>query len=76
LNQIALQQPEPLRTLVYGFYFLIPHLEWYDVRDFIIYDRNLVGWVDCGLATLYAIIYMAIFLLGAWLVFRRKPLNL
>ena len=76
LNQVALQQPEPLRTLVYGFYFLIPHLEWYDVRDFIIYDRNLAGWVDCGLATLYAVIYMAVFLLGAWLVFRRKPLNL
>ena len=76
LNQVALQQPEPLRSVVYGFYFLIPHLEWYDVRDFIIYDQNLVGWVDCALATLYAVIYMAIFLLGAWLVFRRKPLNL
>ncbi len=76
LNQVALQQPEPLRTLVYGIYFLIPHLEWYDVRDFIIYDQNLVSWVDCGLATLYAAVYMAIFLLGAWLVFRRKPLNL
>jgi ABC-type transport system involved in multi-copper enzyme maturation permease subunit len=76
LNQVALQQPEPLRTLLYDSYFLIPHLEWYDVRDFIIYDRNLAGWVDCGLATLYAVIYMAVFLLGAWLVFRRKPLNL
>ena len=76
LNQVALQQPEPLRTLVYDAYFLIPHLEWYDVRDLIIYDRNLAGWVDCGLATLYAVIYMAVFLLGAWLVFRRKPLNL
>ena len=76
LNQVALQQPEPLRSIVYGLYFLIPHLEWYDVRDLIIYDRNLVGWVDCGLATLYAVLYMAVFLLGAWLVFRRKPLNL
>jgi len=76
LNQVALQQPEPLRSLVYGIYFLIPHLEWYDVRDLIIYDHNLVGWVDCGLATLYALVYMALFLLGAWLVFRRKALNL
>jgi ABC-type transport system involved in multi-copper enzyme maturation permease subunit len=76
LNQVALQQPEPLRSVVYGLYFLIPHLEWYDVRDLIIYDQNLVGWVDCALATLYAVIYMAVFLLGAWLVFRRKPLNL
>ena len=76
LNQVALQQPEPLRTLVYGLYFLIPHLEWYDVRDLIIYDHNLVGWLDCGLATLYAVVFMAVFLLGAWLVFRRKALNL
>ena len=76
LNQVALQQPEPLRSIVYGLYFLIPHLEWYDVRDLVTYDQNMVGWVDCALATLYAVIYMAVFLLGAWLVFRRKPLNL
>jgi ABC-type transport system involved in multi-copper enzyme maturation permease subunit len=76
LNQVALQQPEPLRSLVYGLYFLIPHLEWYDVRDFIIYDWNLVGWLDCALATLYAVVYSAVLLFGAWLVFRRKALNL
>jgi ABC-type transport system involved in multi-copper enzyme maturation permease subunit len=76
LNQVALQQAEPLRSALYGLYFLLPHLEWYDVRDFVIYDRNLAGWVDCGLATLYGVIYMGIFLLGTWLVFRRKPLNL
>jgi ABC-type transport system involved in multi-copper enzyme maturation permease subunit len=76
LNQVALQQAEPLRSVVYGLYFVIPHLEWFDVRDFVIYDRNLAGWVDCGLATLYGLIYMALFLAGTWLVFRRKPLNL
>ncbi len=43
LNQVALQQPEPLRSIIYGLYFLIPHLEWYDVRDFIIYDQSLGG---------------------------------
>jgi Cu-processing system permease protein len=76
LNQVALQQPEPLRTVVYGLYFLIPHLEWYDVRDLIIYDQPLVRWLDCALATLYAALYMAVFLFGSWLVFRRKALNL
>jgi ABC-type transport system involved in multi-copper enzyme maturation permease subunit len=75
LNQVALQQAEPVKTVVYGLYFLIPHLEWYDVRDRIINDQSLVGWVDCGLATLYALLYMAVFLLGTWLVFRRKPLS-
>lgn len=76
LNQVALQQAEPVRSLVYGVYLLIPHLEWYDVRDLIIYDHGLVGWVDCGLATLYGLVYMGVLLLGAWLVFRRKALNL
>ena len=76
LNQVALQQPEPLSSLVYTLYFLIPHLEWYDVRDLIIYNHGLIGWLDCALATLYAALYMALFLSGAWLVFRRKSLNL
>ena len=75
LNQVALRQSEPVSSILYTIYYLIPHLEWYDVRDLIIYDQNLVGWVDCALATLYAVIYMAVFLLGTWLVFRRKPLN-
>jgi ABC-type transport system involved in multi-copper enzyme maturation permease subunit len=75
LNQVALQQPEPLRSIIYGLYFLIPHLEWYDVRDFIIYDQNLGGWLYCGLVTVYAALYMAVFLMGAWLIFRRKALN-
>lgn len=76
LNQVALQQPEPLSSIIYGLYYLIPHLEWYDVRDLIIYDQDLIGWVDCALATLYGGIYMALLLFGAWLVFRRKALNL
>ena len=74
LNQVALEQPEPLRTIVYSLYFLIPHLEWFDVRDLIIYGQKLVPWGDCGLATLYAAIYIGLVLFGACLLFRRKPL--
>jgi Cu-processing system permease protein len=76
LNQVALQQAEPLRTLVYTIYFLIPHLEWYDVRDLVVYNQHLVGWVDCALATFYAGVYVAFLLFATWLVFRRKPLSL
>ncbi len=75
LNQVALQQAEPVRTLIYTIYFLIPHLEWYDVRNFIIYDHNRLGWSDCLLATLYAAAYVALLLFAAWLVFRRKAFN-
>ena len=75
LNQVALRQTEPLTSIIYTIYFLIPHLEWYDVRDLIIHGKGLIGWVDCGLASLYAGFYSAIFLCAAWLAFRKKPLN-
>ena len=75
LNQVALQQPEPLSTIVYGIYFMIPHLEFFDVRELIIHNSPLIPWWAWGAATLYALAYCGIFLLGAWLAFRRKPLN-
>jgi ABC-type transport system involved in multi-copper enzyme maturation permease subunit len=75
LNHVAAQQPQPLGTVIYAVYFLIPHLEWYDVRDLIIYDQNWLRWVDCGLAVLYAAVYSGLLLVAAWLVFRRKALN-
>src|SRR5437870_198031 len=75
LNQVALQQPEPLRTVVYTIYFLIPHLEWYDIRDFLIYNHSRVAWMDCALASLYAGVYTTLLLFATWIIFRRKPLN-
>jgi len=76
LNTVALQQPEPARTLLYSFYFVIPHLEWFDVRDLVIYNTWApVPWVDCLLATLYAAVYVTLFLFAGWLVFRRKSLT-
>jgi len=75
LNQVALQQPEPLRTLVYAIYFLIPHLEWFDAREFIVFNHELIPWTACAIETLYAAIYAALLLLGAWMVFRKKALS-
>lgn len=75
LNKVALQQPEPLQTIIYVVYFLIPHLEWYDVRDLIVYDHKLISWWHCGLATLYGAAYVLFFLAAAWLAFRRKMLS-
>jgi ABC-type transport system involved in multi-copper enzyme maturation permease subunit len=75
LNQVALQQPEPLRTVVYTAYFLIPHLEWYNQREQMVNDQEIAGWLYCGLATLYAVLYMALLLYATGLVFRRKTLN-
>jgi len=75
LNQVALRLPEPRRTLLYTLYFLLPHLEWYDVRDLVVYDQPPVRWAACGLAMLYAGVYTALLLYAAWLVFRRQALN-
>jgi Cu-processing system permease protein len=75
LNMVALQQGEPASSLIYTIYFLIPHLEWFDIRDFVVYGHKPVGWWNCMLAGLYAALYSAMLLVATWLLFRRKALN-
>lgn len=75
LNKVALQLAEPAQSLLYAFYFVIPHLELFDVRDRITHNLELIPWGIVALATLYAVAYTAFFLFAAWLVFRRRPLN-
>jgi ABC-type transport system involved in multi-copper enzyme maturation permease subunit len=76
LNKVALRQPQPLQAILYTGYFLIPHLEWFDIRDRVIYDQAPIALVDCGLAGLYALAYTGLVLFLAWFVFRRKTLTL
>jgi ABC-type transport system involved in multi-copper enzyme maturation permease subunit len=75
LKVIALQQPEPLQSILTAIYFAIPHLEWFDLRDFVVYDQSLVPWPALGLATIYACVWTGIFILLAWFGFRRKNLS-
>jgi Cu-processing system permease protein len=75
LNQVALGMNEPGGTLLYLLYYVIPHLELFDVRDLIIHNWDPVPWLACAGATLYASVYAAFFLFGAWLIFRRQSLN-
>lgn len=75
LNKVALQLTEPTSTILYTIYYNIPHLEIYDVRDLIIHNRPLVPWGAWLLATPYAAVYIAIFLVVAWWVFKRKSLS-
>ena len=75
LNTIALHNAEPLRGIIYTIYFIIPHLELFDVRERVVNDWGLVNWLDCGLAALYAAAYTSLFLLLSWLGFRRKSLT-
>jgi ABC-type transport system involved in multi-copper enzyme maturation permease subunit len=75
LNTVALHHAQPLQTIFYTIYFLIPHLEWFDIRDRVTYNSGLVEGLDCLLATLYAAAYTGLFLLLTWLGFRHKSLN-
>jgi ABC-type transport system involved in multi-copper enzyme maturation permease subunit len=75
LDQVALTLPEPARIITQAIYFAIPHLELFDMRDLVIHDWPLIEWKFFGLAMLYALAYTAVFLTGACLVFRRKPVN-
>jgi Cu-processing system permease protein len=75
LDQVALTLPEPVRTIIYSLYFVIPHLELFDLRDLIIHNWPLISWKYFCLALLYATFYVAIFLTGACFVFRRKAVN-
>ena len=75
LNRVALQLDEPLQSIVYAIYFLIPHLELFDVRDLVIHNWAPISWWAFGVATIYAAVYSAFFLFAGWLVFRRQSLG-
>jgi Cu-processing system permease protein len=75
LNKVALQLDEPTSTIVYLVYYAIPHLELFDVRDLIIHNWEPIPLLACAGATVYATVYAAFFLTGAWLVFRRQSLH-
>jgi Cu-processing system permease protein len=75
LDAVAIKQPEPARSILLAIYYAIPHLEFFDMRDLIVHDWPLIPWTFFSLALLYGLAYMAVFLTGASLVFRRKAVN-
>ena len=75
LDKVALQVGEPARTGLEALFFVMPHLEFFDVRDLVIHDWPAVQLLVCVKATAYGLVYGAFFLLAACLFFRRRPLN-
>jgi Cu-processing system permease protein len=75
LNKVALQMESFGQTVVYTIYYLIPHLEIFDVRDLIVHNGDLIPWGIWVGALAYASVYAAIFLTLTCLVFRRKAVN-
>lgn len=74
LNKIALRMEEPARSLLYGIYYLVPHLEWYDTRLLIIHSWPPIPFTAILIAIIYAALYSGIFILAANLIYRRKAL--
>ena len=76
LDQFALNMHEPGRSIVYAIYYAIPPIELpFDLRERIIHDWPPVDWPSVVLLGLYLLAYIAFFLVGACLVFRRKAVN-
>jgi ABC-type transport system involved in multi-copper enzyme maturation permease subunit len=77
LHKVAEQMREPSSSLLTALYFLIPHLELFNMNDLIVHDWAMEPgmWMDVVGATVYALAYMAFFLIAACLAFRRKALN-
>jgi len=62
-----------LRSLAWGFYYLIPNLENYNLSQQVGYGGGLPG-VDLLRITAYAALFAAVFLTVGYLVLRRKDL--
>jgi hypothetical protein len=75
LNKVALQLSEPIQTILYTFYYIIPHLELFDVRDLIIHNWGTMPWLVWLGALGYAAVYAALFVGLTCVVFRRKAIN-
>lgn len=75
LNKVALKLSEPAQSVLQAFYYVLPHLEWFDVRRLIVHEWGLIPWPVWLGALAYATAYATVFLAGACLVFRRKAVN-
>jgi hypothetical protein len=74
LNKVAATEGGFSGTFIYSVYYIIPHLEWFDLRELLTFHKS-AGWQYCALASLYAAAYTGIFLFFTWLSFRRRPLS-
>jgi len=75
LNKLAAGMAEPGGSILYALYFLLPHLELFDVRELLIHNHAPYGFGVWLLQTLYGLGYAAIFLMAGCLVFRKQSLN-
>jgi Cu-processing system permease protein len=76
LNRVATNLGGVRGNIVYAIYYMIPHIEWYDIREIIVHDWGQINWLACVGATVYGVLYSCLLLGLTWMVFRRKTLTL
>jgi ABC-type transport system involved in multi-copper enzyme maturation permease subunit len=74
LGQLSHGAPGFSGQLLQLLYYLLPHLEFFDLRARLVHEHPLVDWPYWGLALAYGTAYSLFFLAAAWALFRRKPL--
>lgn len=72
LNKVAAQLDQATGVVVSALYYMIPHLELFDVRDLIIHNWPLIPWSVWSVAMVYAAAYSALLVFLSWIVFLRK----
>jgi ABC-type transport system involved in multi-copper enzyme maturation permease subunit len=75
MNDFALSQDEPARSLLYTIYFTLPRPEWFDLREPLIFHRGWPGGGEFLAVSVCGAAYTGFFLLATWLGFRRKSLT-
>ena len=74
LRKVAAQSGGLTGRALEGFYFILPHLEFFDIRDLLTHNWPPLAWPTVAFDTAYAAAYGALFLVLACLVFRRKSI--
>lgn len=75
LNKVAQQAAEPVQTILSLVYFVMPHLEFYDMRDLLVHNHGTVPWLAWVGALGYAAVFMGVFLFMACFRFRRRTIS-
>ena len=74
LPHYAAGQTQPLRGILTFVHWFAPHLDFFDMRLRVIHHWAPIPWSLCGIVLLYAVIYSAIGLWLAGIVFRHKKI--
>ncbi len=72
LEHLAEQQEPFGKTVLYILNWVAPHLEFFDMRHRLVHDWPSISWGVCALALGYALVYTALCLMAAGLLFKNK----